>query len=143
MVYKVCQGDDRMILVTERYTDFMVDQNPYARFIYFETEKQDTATDFVSIRDRKNAIPIRYRHNMSDKGLWQDEDYTNKASMAKVDFSNAFENSRASRVVVFPMISFNIILSFLTPKYQKLFENEYAKLLAHNDIRDYRYNNAF
>ena len=32
-----------MILVTERYTDFMVDQNPYARFIYFETEKKTEA----------------------------------------------------------------------------------------------------
>ena len=132
-----------MILITERYTDFMVDQNPYARFIYFETEKKDAITDSTNIRGRKNAVPIRYRNNMSDKGLWQDEDYTNKASMAKVDFSYAFESSRASRVVVFPMISFNIVLSFLTPKYQKLFENEYAKLLAHNDIRDYRYNNAF
>ena len=55
-----------MILITERYTDFMVDQNPYARFIYFETEKKDAITDSTNVRGRKNAVPIRYRNNMSD-----------------------------------------------------------------------------
>ena len=75
-----------MILITERYTDFMVDQNPYARFIYFETEKKDAITDSTNVRGRKNAVPIRYRNNMSDKGLWKDEDYTEKASIARVDF---------------------------------------------------------
>ena len=54
-----------------------------------------------------------------------------------------FENgkSKIAKKLGFPQILSQ--LAILGVLNQKLFENEYAKLLAHNDIRDYRYNNAF
>lgn len=131
-----------MILFVERYTDFMINQNPHAKFVYFETEKEDIATEFcLDLRHKDNGLAIRHRANMSDKGIWKEEEYSDKSGLVKVDFSNVFTNSKIARVVVFPVVSFNIVLSSLTEKYQTLFENEYARLIAHNHIRDYKFNN--
>ena len=125
-----------MILFVERYTDFMIDQNPNAKFVYFETEKKDMASDYVlQLRNKKNGLPLRHRLNMSDKGTWKDEDYTSKYFMICTDFSSILAASKTCATVVYPMITFNIVLSNLTDKYKKVFEKEYSKLVAHNAIK--------
>lgn len=125
-----------MILFVERYTDFMIDQNPNAKFVYFETEKEDVASDCIlQLRSKQNGLPLRHRLNMSDKGMWKDEDYTSKYFMVSVDFSSILDASKACVTVVYPMISFNIALSNLTDKYKNLFEKEYSKLVGHNTIK--------
>ena len=72
---------------------------------------------------------------MSDKGMWNDDDYTNKYFMICEDFSSILAASKTCATVVYPMITFNIILSNLTDKYKKAFEKEYSKLIAHNSIK--------
>tara|TARA_R100000426_G_scaffold23150_1_gene20021 strand:- start:447 stop:842 length:396 start_codon:yes stop_codon:yes gene_type:complete len=125
-----------MILFVERYTDFMIDQNPNAKFVYFETEKGDVASDCIlQLRNKQKGLPLRHRLNMSDKGKWKDEDYTSKYFMMCSDFSSIIEASKTCATVVYPMISFNIALSNLTEKYKKAFEKEYSKLIAHNSIK--------
>ena len=124
------------LYITERVSEIDVDYNSDAKFVYFDTEKEDsTSTIALLLRGRQNALLIRHRNNMSNSGQWNDEDLDTKyRKIISKDFKNVSVSLRNANLVIFPIRVFNLVQVTLDTKIHDLFFKKFNDLVKLNAI---------
>ena len=103
------------LYITDTITDFELQYNPDAVFVYFDCSKENS-THLETLRVK--ALPdeqrevIIYRSNMNPKGDWDGIEYAlyGKKILYKC-FDNIKNRLRDNQLVIFPARSFGIIKS--------------------------------
>ena len=125
------------LYISERVSETDVTYNAHARFVYFDTIKKDSTTPLtLSLRDTKIGLPIRYRNNMNSLGEWKDKDFDiNYRQMVSEDFKGVFDVLRNATLVIYPIRSFNIILTTLDTKAYAFFVKKFKNLKAYYEVQ--------
>lgn len=125
------------LYISERVSETDVTYNAHARFVYFDTIKKDSTVPLtLSLRDTKIGLPIRYRNNMNSLGEWKDKDFDiNYRQMVSEDFKGVFDVLRNATLVIYPIRSFNIILTTLDTKAYAFFVKKFKNLKAYYEVQ--------
>jgi len=125
------------LYISERVSETDVTYNAHARFVYFDTIKKDSTTPLtLSLRDTKIGLPIRYRSNMHSSGGWKDKDFdTDYRQMVSEDFKGVFDVLRNATLVIYPIRSFNIIITTLDNKAYDFFVRKFKDLESYYEVQ--------
>jgi len=125
------------LYISERVSETDVTYNAHARFVYFDTIKKDSTVPLtLSLRDTKIGLPIRYRNNMNSLGEWKDKDFdTEYRELVTEDFKEVFDVLRNATLVIYPIRSFNIILTTLDTKAYAFFVKKFKNLKAYYEVQ--------
>jgi len=124
------------LYITETISDFELQYNPDAIFVYFDCSKENS-THVESLRVK--ALPneqrqaIIYRANMNPKGDWDTLEY---AMYGKKIVSKCFDairkNLRENRLVIFPVRSFGIVKSTVSEEIRADLERKFIEIANTN-----------
>ena len=125
------------LYLSERVSEIDVTYNAHARFVYFDTVKKDSVAPLtLSLRDTEIGLPIRFRNNMNSSGEWKDEDFDTKyRQIASEDFKGVFDVLRNATLVIYPIRSFNIILTTLDNKAHDFFVKKFKDLESYYEVQ--------
>jgi hypothetical protein len=125
------------LYLSERVSEIDITYNAHARFVYFDTVKKDSVAPLtLSLRDTEIGLPIRFRNNMNSSGEWKDEDFDTKyRQIASEDFKGVFDVLRNATLVIYPIRSFNIILTTLDTKAYAFFVKKFKNLKAYYEVQ--------
>jgi len=126
------------IYLTDRVTEFDIEHNDNAYFVYFDSLKKDNnMITTLMLRDKDNGIPVIYRTNMSDSGNWL-QDYNNNIDYLKeinkcVSLIN--KTIAENKLLVFPMHSFNVILHSMNEDIANLYKNRLEHVIKSSSLK--------
>ena len=126
------------IYLTDRVTEFDIEHNDNAYFVYFDSLKKDNnMITTLMLRDKDNGIPVIYRTNMSDSGNWL-QDYNNNIDYLKeinkcVSLIN--KTIAENKLLVFPMHSFNVILHSMDGDIANLYKNRLEHVIKSSSLK--------
>ena len=125
------------LYLSERVSEVDVTYNAHARFVYFDTIKKDSVAPLtLSLRDQKHGLPIRFRNNMNSSGEWKDVDFDTKyRQIVSEDFKGVFDVLRNATLVIYPIRSFNLILTTLDGKARTFFTKKFKDLENHHEVQ--------
>jgi len=126
------------IYLTDRVTEFDIEHNDNAYFVYFDSLKKDNnMLTTLMLRDKDNGIPVIYRTNMSDSGNWL-QDYNNNIDYLKeINKCVSAINKTISenKLLVFPMHSFNVILHSMDEKIADIYKNRLEHVIKSSSLK--------
>ena len=125
------------LYLSERVSEIDVTYNAHARFVYFDTIKKDSVAPLtLSLRDTEIGLPIRFRNNMNSSGEWKDEDFDTKyRQIASEDFKGVFDVLRNATLVIYPIRSFDMILTTLDNKAHAYFVKKFSDLDYYYEVQ--------
>ena len=124
------------LYITETISEFELQYNPDAVFVYFDCSKENS-THIESLRVK--ALPneqrevIIYRSNMNPKGDWDSIEY---ALYGKKILNGCFDNIknklRDNILVIFPVRSFGVIKSTVSEEISADLERKFIEIANTN-----------
>lgn len=129
------------IYLTDRVTEFDIEHNDNAYFVYFDSLKKDNnVITTLMLRDKDNGIPIIYRTNMSDSGNWL-KDYNN--NIHAIDYIKEINKCTSSinkiiaenKLLVFPMHSFNVVLHSMDKEIADIYINRLEQVIKNSSLK--------
>ena len=126
------------IYLTDRVTEFDIEHNDNAYFVYFDSLKKDNnMLTTLMLRDKDNGVPVIYRTNMSDSGNWL-QDYNNNIDYVKeIDKCISLINKviAENKLLVFPMHSFNVVLHSMDEKIADIYKNRLENVIKSSSLK--------
>ncbi len=100
------------LYLPEKITDFDIETNEHAIFVYFDTIKQDSVDKLTrTLREMTNSVVVTHRLNMSDNGVFKSnkflDDYGGDIS---AQFKVLHTHLNNAHLVVFPVRYFYLVV---------------------------------
>ena len=125
------------LYLPEKITDFDIETNEKAVFVYFDTIKQDSVDKITrTLRERENSVGITYRTNMSDNGVFKSsrflEDHSGQVS---TQFKVIHTHLNNAHLVVFPVRYFYLVVDSMQKEVGKFYTKKFKELVKKNEIQ--------
>ena len=125
------------IYLTDRVTEFDIEHNDNAYFVYFDSLKKDNnMLTTLMLRDKDNGVPVIYRTNMSDSGNWL-HNYNNINYVKEINNCISLINKviAENKLLVFPMHSFNVVLHSMDEKIADIYKNRLEHVIKSSSLK--------
>ena len=125
------------IYLTDRVSEFDIEHNDNAYFVYFDSLKKDNnMLTTLMLRDKDNGIPVIYRTNMSDSGNWL-QNYNNIDYVKEINKCITLINKviAENKLLVFPMQSFNVILHSMDEEIANIYRNRLENVIKSSSLK--------
>ena len=124
------------LYLPEKITDFDIETNEHAVFVYFDTIKQDSVDKLTrTLREMTNSVVITHRLNMSDNGVFKSnkflEDYSGDIS---AQFKVLHTHLNNAHLVVFPIRYFYLVIDGMQKEVGEFYMKKFKELVKKNEI---------
>ena len=124
------------LYLPEKITDFDIETNEHAVFVYFDTIKQDSVDKLTrTLREMTNSVVITHRLNMSDNGVFKFnkflEDYGGDIS---AQFKVLHTHLNNAHLVVFPVRYFYLVVDGMQKEVGEFYMKKFKELVKKNEI---------
>jgi len=124
------------LYLPEKITDFDIETNEHAIFVYFDTIKQDSVDKLTrTLREITNSVAITHRINMSDNGVFKSnkflEDHSGQVS---IQFKVIHTHLNNAHLVVFPVRYFYLVIDGMQKEVGEFYMKKFKELVKKNEI---------
>jgi hypothetical protein len=124
------------LYLPEKITDFDIETNEHAIFVYFDTIKQDSVDKLTrTLRGMTNSVAITHRINMSDNGVFKSnkflEDHSGQVS---IQFKVIHTHLNNAHLVVFPVRYFYLVIDGMQKEVGEFYMKKFKELVKKNEI---------
>ena len=124
------------LYLPEKITDFDIETNEHAIFVYFDTIKQDSVDKLTrTLREITNSVVITHRLNMSDNGVFKSSRFLeNHSGEISTQFKVIHTHLNNAHLVVFPVRYFYIVIDGMQKEVGEFYMKKFKELVKKNEI---------